>query len=138
MMLSPLHVLLMLSPFLVVSKSIATINIVPSELIRKGISTKLSPLQDLLMLFPLQALLSPLQVVSESMTMIYIMPSTLIWYSSFITLMGNTMPRGFITTRLLHRSYHQYIATRSLRRGNRGTMPFGSRVTLGRVVCLIP
>ena len=40
----------------------------------------LLPLQDLLMIFPLQVLLSPFQVVFKSMVMIYIVPSDLIWY----------------------------------------------------------
>ena len=46
--------------------------------------------------------------------------------------------REFITTRLSHRLDHQYIATRFLIRGDRGTMPFRSRATLGQSVCLIP
>ena len=135
MMLSPLHELL--SPLLVVSESIATINTVSSALIRKGVSTMLFPLQGLLMLFPLQVLLFRLQLVFGSMATIYIMSSALIRYSSFMTLMGNTMPREFITRILCHRLDHQYIATRSVRRGDWGTMPFGSSVTPGQAVCLI-
>ena len=60
------------------------------------------------LIFPFQVLLFPLQVVSESMPKIYIVPSALI---------GNTMTGLFITTRLHHRSDHQYIATISVRRG---------------------
>ena len=135
----------LLSTFLVVSKSILTINIISYALIRKGTSTMLFPLQDLLVLFPFQglifpfqALLFPLQAVSKSMAKIYIIPYASIRYSSFMNLIGNTMPRAFITTILRHRSYHQYIDTRSLRRGNQGTTTLGRRFTAGRSVCLIP
>ena len=132
----PLQVLL--SPFLVVFESISTINIVLSVLIWKGISTMRFPLQELLMLFSLQALIFPLQVLSNSMATIYIVSSAIIPYSIFVTLMGNTMPRAFITKILRHRSDHQFIATRSIRRGNRCTMTFGSRAKIGQAVCLIP
>ena len=114
----------MLSPFLVVSESITTINIVTSALIRKVVLTMFFPLRYLLMIFSLQ-------IVSKSMSMIYIVPTALIRYSRFMTLMGNTIPREFITTIIPHRSDHQYIATRSIQNGNQGTIPFGSRATLG-------
>ena len=136
MILFPFQTLL--SSLLVVSEIIATINIAPSALIRKGIVMIIFPLQELLMLFPFQDLLLPFQIVSESITTIYIMPSTLIRYLTFITLMENTMPRAFSTTRLRHRSNHRYINTMSIGRVNQGTIPFTSMATPGQYVCRIP
>ena len=86
----------------------------------------------------LQMLLFPLKMVSKSMATIYIVPYVLIRYSNFMTLMGNTILREFITTILCHRSYHQYIGNSSVIRWVQSTMPSGSRETLGRSVCLIP
>ena len=113
------HFQALLSSLLVVTELIATINIAPSALIRKGIGMILFPLQELLMLSPFQTLLLTFQVLSESITTIYIITSTLIRYLTFITLMEKTMPRAFSTTRLRHPSNHRYIDTRSIIRGTK-------------------
>ena len=78
----------------------------------------LSPLQALLMLFPLpallfslQALLFLLQVVSKATTTIHIVPSTLIRYSSFTTLTGKQNSEGIYRNKiapLVRSSIHCY------------------------------